>query len=159
MSHQSITKTDLMQFTGSQQWYRHGLVRKVLYTEGVQYIAEHAHAYWLIDEIAFGQCVPAIAAQEFQHWKLTVDLERKSAVLTCEDGDDNIVARKKIEYTDFPLDESGSISSTTPSCCQANIKGKARLTRGLFSRRRFLYTSPCKDSRSLCCFFPINLGG
>ncbi len=105
MSHPSITKADLAQFTGSEQWYRHRLVRKVLYTEGVQYVAEHASAYWLINEIAFGQCIPAIAAQEFQHWKLTVNLAKQSAVLTCNDGEDNIVASKKIEYTDFPLDE------------------------------------------------------
>ena len=105
MSQQSITKAELKQFTGSQHWYRHGLMRQVLYTEGVQYVAEQAGAYWLIDEIAFGQCVPAIAAAAFQHWKLVVDLAQHSAVLTCDDGDDNIIVSKKIEYTDFPLNE------------------------------------------------------
>jgi hypothetical protein len=105
MLQKSITKTDLVQFIGSQHWYRHGLVRKVLYTEGVQYVAERANAYWLINEIAFAQSVPVIAAEELQHWKLAVDLEGCSAWLTCDDGNDDVVFRKQIEYTDFPLDE------------------------------------------------------
>jgi hypothetical protein len=41
---------------------------------------------------------------EFQVWKLTVHPDR-SATLTCDDGNDNIVFTKKIEYTDFPLNE------------------------------------------------------
>jgi hypothetical protein len=101
----TITKAALMQFTGSEQWYRHSLVRKVLYTEGVQYVAETAGAYWLVDEIAFAQAVPAVAAEEFQHWKLAVDTAKSNAILTCDDGNDRIVMRKKLEFTDFPLDE------------------------------------------------------
>ena len=105
MTHtKTITKADLIQFTGTEQWYRHALVRKVLYTEGVQYVAEAAGAYWLVDEIAFAQSVPAVAAEEFQHWKLAVDTARSNAVLTCDDGNDRIVVTKKIEFTDFPLD-------------------------------------------------------
>ena len=42
----------LAQFTGSQNFYRHGLVREVLYTEGVEYVVDNAGAYWLLDEIA-----------------------------------------------------------------------------------------------------------
>jgi hypothetical protein len=30
----------LAQFTGSQNFYRHGLVRQVLYTEGVEYVVD-----------------------------------------------------------------------------------------------------------------------
>ena len=44
------------------------------------------------------------AAEEFQVWKLTVRPDR-SATLTCDHGNGNIVFTKKIEYTDFPLDE------------------------------------------------------
>ena len=32
----------LAQFTGSQNFYRHGLVREVLYTEGVVYVVDNA---------------------------------------------------------------------------------------------------------------------
>jgi len=30
----------IAQFTGSQNFYRHGLVRQVLYTEGVEYVVD-----------------------------------------------------------------------------------------------------------------------
>lgn len=105
MSEKTITKADLMQFTGSEQWYRHGLVRKVLYTDGVKYVAETAGAYWLVDEIAFGQREAVVASEEFQVWTLKVDLAASNAVLTCDDGDDRVVFTKRIEFTDFPLGE------------------------------------------------------
>jgi hypothetical protein len=51
----TLTKADLAQFTGSEHWYRHQMVRDVLYTDGVQYVAQRGGAYWLINEIAFAQ--------------------------------------------------------------------------------------------------------
>ncbi|GEC77916.1 DUF6876 family protein [Flavobacterium aquatile] len=101
----TITKTDLAQFTGTENWYRHPIARTVLYTDGIQYLAEKAGAYWLIDEIAFNQIKPNIKKEEFQTWTLRVDLEKSTAALTCDDGNNNIVFSKKIEYTDFPLQE------------------------------------------------------
>jgi hypothetical protein len=105
MTQKTLHKNDLAQFTGSEQWYRHPLVRKVVYTDGARHVAEAGGAYWLIDEIAFGQSVPAVAAEAFQVWKLTVDLGASSAVLTCDDGNDRVVFSKQIEFTDFPLPE------------------------------------------------------
>ena len=106
MTHKNITKTNLSQFTGSEQWYRHSLVRKILYTDGAQYVAESGGAYWLLDEIAFGQSEPKIAAEEFQVWRLKVNPD-KTATLTCDDGNDRIILTKPISYTDFPLEEIG----------------------------------------------------
>jgi hypothetical protein len=100
----TLTESDLCQFTGSEQWYRHGLVRSVLYTDGAKHVAEAGGAYWLLDEIAFMQSDKTIAAEEFQVWKLSVCPD-SSASLTCEDGNGNTVCRKIIEYTDFPLPE------------------------------------------------------
>ncbi|WP_412476619.1 DUF6876 family protein [Flavobacterium sp. TBRC 19031] len=100
-----FTKTDLTQFTGTENWYRHSIVRTVLYTDGIKFLAEQSGAYWLIDEIAFNQNIKSVTAQEFQVWKLKVDLEKSQAVLTCDDGNNNIVYKKHIQYTDFPLDE------------------------------------------------------
>ena len=101
----TLTKADLIQFTGSENWYRHSLVRDVLYTDGVRYVAETAGAYWLIDEIALAQRYEKrVAAEEFQHWKLTVKADQ-TATLACDDGNGNAVYSKKIEFTDFPLEE------------------------------------------------------
>ena len=103
-----LTEAQLNQFTRSEQWYRHGLVRSILFTDGAKYLADKAGAYWLLDEIAFAQRgEKAVAVEEFQVWKLTVDLDRHSATLTCDDGNGRIVFEKAIEYTDFPLAEIG----------------------------------------------------
>lgn len=97
----ALTAADLTQFTGSETVYRHSIARQILYTEGVQYVAERAGAYWLLDEIALNQARPEIAAEEFQLWVLLVKESR--AQLRCEDGNDNVVFTKEIDFTDFPL--------------------------------------------------------
>jgi hypothetical protein len=100
-----LSKTDLMQFTGTEQWYRHAINRKVLFTDGAKYVADTAGAYWLLDEIALAQRYDKrVAAEEFQVWKLAVRLDH-TATLTCDDGNGHIVYKKEIEFTDFPLDE------------------------------------------------------
>jgi hypothetical protein len=103
---EKLTEGELRQFTGSEHWYRHGLVRSVLYTDGAKYVADKAGAYWLLDEIAFAQRgEKAVAAEEFQVWKLTVDTEKCTGTLTCDDGNGRIVFEKSIPFTDFPLPE------------------------------------------------------
>jgi len=102
----TITKTlnaaELAQFTGSENWYRHAINRAVLFTDGAKFVADQGGAYWLLDEIAIIQPHNArVAAESFQVWKLAVKSDQ-SGVLTCEDGDDNVVYTKSIEYTDCP---------------------------------------------------------
>lgn len=99
----SLDPNILSEFTGSENWYCHGLLRKILFTDGAKYVADHGGAYWLLDEIAFAQhSTAAVAAEEFQVWKLAVNAD-ESATLTCEDGNYNTVFTKAIDYTDFPL--------------------------------------------------------
>jgi hypothetical protein len=100
----TLDESELANFTGSENWYRHWL-RKSLYTDGVKFVAEQAGAYWLIDEVAINQTRPKVRAEEFQCWTLKVDLEKRKAVLTCDDGNGNVVFTKSIPYTDFPLAE------------------------------------------------------
>lgn len=98
---------DLRQFTGSETLYRHGMIRRVTYTEGVQYLAEHAGAYWLIDIVAIAQrCCPRVRAEGFQVWTLTRPRKQPSSrcTVTCEDGNGHGVYRQRIPFTDFPLD-------------------------------------------------------
>ncbi|MGC2460449.1 MAG: DUF6876 family protein [Steroidobacteraceae bacterium] len=38
----TLSKADLAQFTGSEQWYRHAINRKVLFTDRAKYVAEQA---------------------------------------------------------------------------------------------------------------------
>jgi hypothetical protein len=100
-----LTPSDLNQFTGSENWYRHSLNRKVLFTDGAKFLADRAGAYWLLDEIALIQPFDRrVGATRFQVWKLTVRPDHK-ATLSCEGGNGNVVFSKEIEFTDFPLDE------------------------------------------------------
>ena len=91
----------LSQFTGTLRWYRHGLDRNVLFTDGARYVADQAGAYWLLDEIALAQVYDsAVAGEGFQVWHLKV--AGNEAELTCEDGNGNCIAAKLIPFTDFP---------------------------------------------------------
>ena len=103
-SKKSLDPNIISQFTGSEHWYRFGIVPDITCTDGAKYVADTAGAYWLLDEIALAQkYVKEVAAQEFQVWKLSVRDDR-SATLTCEDGDCNPVYSKPIPFTDFPKD-------------------------------------------------------
>jgi hypothetical protein len=90
----------LANFTGSQQWFKHGLARTVLFTEGVKYVADNAGAYWLIDIIALSQVNNKVRVEEFQVWNLSV--KDGKATISCDDGNDNIVLTQSVDYTDFP---------------------------------------------------------
>jgi hypothetical protein len=106
MTAKTLKEADLARFTGSETWYRHGLVRRVLFTDGANYVADAAGAFWLLDEIALAQNFDKDVAKEaFQHWKLAVDLDKHTGELTCDDGDGRIVFAKTLDYTDFPLKE------------------------------------------------------
>src|SRR3954466_2956632 len=96
-----LTEADLRNFTGSEHWYRHGLVRTILFTNGAKYIADEGGAYWLLDEIALAQRYEkSVMAEEFQVWTLKVNADR-TATLSCGDGNDNTVYTKEIPLTDF----------------------------------------------------------
>jgi hypothetical protein len=98
----TLNSAELAQFTGSENWYRHGINRAVLFTDGAKYVADQAGAYWLLDEIAIIQPHNAlVAAEEFQVWKLAVNADQ-TAELTCDDGNGRVIFSKEIPYTDFP---------------------------------------------------------
>lgn len=73
MPTKTLKTEDLSQFTGSEHWYQHGLVRSITYTDGAKYVADAGGAYWLLDEIALAQRFDrAVRAEPFQVWTLAV---------------------------------------------------------------------------------------
>jgi hypothetical protein len=95
---------DLAHFTGSQTFFRHALSGGCVYSEGVQYLAETAAAYWLLDAVLCPQPHHhVLRTAAFQVWTLTVR-EDRSASLICTDGDDQDLYVQVIPWTDFPLD-------------------------------------------------------
>ena len=101
----TLSEVQLRQFTGSENWYRHGINRAVLYTDGAKYVADQGGAYWLLDIIAIAQLHDkSVSAEEFQVWNLRVHSDR-SATVFCDDGNGNPVYTQEIPFTDFPVDE------------------------------------------------------
>lgn len=103
-------KRNLMQFIGTSKYFRYPLVRKggedLLYTEGVQFLAENGKCYWLLDSILLNSVLnPTLRDVPFQHWVLSVDLERRAGKLTCDDGNSNVLYTEEVHFTDFPLNE------------------------------------------------------
>ncbi|MEO1288044.1 MAG: DUF6876 family protein [Chloroflexota bacterium] len=80
-------------------------MRNIVYTDGAKYVADHASAYWLLDEIALTQLtINSLRDTSFQVWKLIVHADQ-TAKLICEDGNERMLFSKNLTYTDFPLDE------------------------------------------------------
>ena len=100
METKQLTKSDLEQFVGTEQYYKHWMPGLV-FTDGVKYMAEVAGAYWLIDIVASYR-----RKEPFQIWELKVDknAEPMAVVIMKEDSDQPELVRQEIPYTDFPLD-------------------------------------------------------
>jgi hypothetical protein len=101
-----ITQEELLQFYGTEQHYKHFL-NQFVYTDGVQYLAKKAKAYWLLDAIASHQpkLLQDPTLKAFQLWRLVVDTEQKTAQLICERDLNDVVLTQDIDYTNFPLSE------------------------------------------------------
>ena len=103
-----LTKNSLSHFSGSERFFSHW-TNRLVYTEGVRYVAENGGAHWLIDAIASHQheCKKKELLKDFQVWRLYRDkLINRKAHLECLDGNsDKTLIHQEIPYTDFPLDE------------------------------------------------------
>ena len=100
------TKTEIMgelpNFYGTENYHRFSpLFRNFVLTDGAQYIADACGAYWLMDAIASHRA--KYQGEGFAVVKLTVkDGQGKLKIL---DGNDKVLVRQSIDFTDFPLDE------------------------------------------------------
>tara|TARA_R110002073_G_scaffold8027_19_gene44892 strand:- start:23847 stop:24242 length:396 start_codon:yes stop_codon:yes gene_type:complete len=107
----TLTKDNLQQFTGDLQRYRHPLNRKVIYTPGVQYVAEEGEAYWLIDAIAswigseeFNDAVSKdYRIGEMHFWTLETSWSNAGQLTARADSPEKPFVIQNIELTDFPL--------------------------------------------------------
>jgi hypothetical protein len=90
---------DLENFTGTESYTRHGLNRAFLYTEGVEYFAEQAGAYWFLDIMAT-EVFELQGNNPFISVEMTV-FDQK-AVINATDGDETHLWGKRISFTDCP---------------------------------------------------------
>ena len=99
-------KEVLPAFQGSMDHYRSSaFARNIYHTDGVQWLADVARCFWLIDAIVSYQMNPRVYREPFQVWTLKV--ENSHALLMASDGNEDTppIATQKIPYTDFPLEE------------------------------------------------------
>lgn len=96
-------ESNLNYFTGTESYYRYN--DNYVLTDGAKYLAENAGCFWLMD------CIVSYKNEiltkfkrtiDFQVWKLKV--KNNQAVLTLT-FDEKVLINRKIEYTDFPLEE------------------------------------------------------
>ena len=110
--HNTLTEADLRQFTGGLERYR-TIFPNIIYTPGVQYLAEKGEAYWLIDAVAshFGTAQMQRAMKEdartrsLQFWRLTVKPDQSAILTAVADSGVKPFVKQEIPYTDFPLEE------------------------------------------------------
>ncbi|QDT07455.1 hypothetical protein K227x_58820 [Rubripirellula lacrimiformis] len=106
-----LTQTDLRQFQGDLERFRHSLNPNVIYTPGIQYLAEIGQAYWLIDAIAswIGSAeFNAAKAKDYRicdmhFWTLEVDEGNTAKLAARADSPCEPFIIQEIEFTDFPL--------------------------------------------------------
>ena len=86
----------LGQFTGTEKWYRHALVRALLYTEGAQFFFEETESYWLLDIIAT-EYWPMLDGHAFL--LITVTSEAQQCHIIVEDGNGEQLKSKHVPFT------------------------------------------------------------
>ena len=91
----------LSQFTGSEHHYLEPLSR-MKYTDGVKYFAETAGAYWFLN-IVFSEYLSLMRQEGFVSINLAVG--EFGADITVDDGNNNVLKKRHVEYTDCPQGE------------------------------------------------------
>lgn len=104
MNNSSELRSSLTQFYGTEQYYFNPLYRWMKYTDGVKFFAENAAngAYWLLDII--GTELKALTKKE-DFLNIVFNSANNQGVITVDDGNDNILYTRNIEYTDCPEGE------------------------------------------------------
>jgi hypothetical protein len=103
-----VTVNDLAGFTGSDEFYQHW-TRRLVYTQGVLFLAENAGAHWLIDLIASHQLDKRLRTEDFQLWTLTIRSDKTARAEVLRDSGQPPLLFQEIEYTDFPVELAAEI--------------------------------------------------
>lgn len=106
----SSANDEFRHHTGSDTRYRHNLARRVVYTPGVQELAEECQAYWLIDTIAFMVDSPELVKawqkdyrlEALQFWRLEVSQDDSAKLFVQADSGVEPAYLVDIPFTDFP---------------------------------------------------------
>jgi len=92
---------ELQQFCGTESYTRHGLTRTLM-TEGICHMKDTYGLNWLIDTIALHSI--RLKHEPFIVWKLTRKDEGSSFNLVATDGNNHILYKWFITYSDCDYD-------------------------------------------------------
>lgn len=82
---------------GTENYYRHALIRTVVFTDGVKDYCEEFGAFWFVDIIASYQTSDFRRKNPFQCWYMgEIEKEKLSQDIICEDGNDNELLRQSV---------------------------------------------------------------
>jgi len=95
---QNFDASQLSLFIGTTNYYC--IARSVVITDGAKYVAENAGAFWLMDAIA--SYLPQFTGRE-EFVVARLNVKHTSADLTLDNGNNKVLDRQHIGYTDFPL--------------------------------------------------------
>ncbi len=96
---------DLSQFTGTLTYHKLTMHPRVLFTDGLDYLAKEAKCYWLMDVVMSHLATSKkLATEPFVSFNITVD-ENRRTVCTFTDGNEKKLAKQIIETSDFPFDK------------------------------------------------------
>ena len=87
---------------GSENFYCHR-PSMILYTDGVNELAEACGAFWLIDLIVSHQCKKDVNLERFQVWQLE-RVKDDAFCIVATDGNKKQVAIQQIPFSDFRYD-------------------------------------------------------
>lgn len=92
-------RADLGAFIGTEKWYRHGINKHLLLTDGVVYFAETAGCYWFLDIVAT-EIFRIQATYPFM--VIDLDVNDAKAMIRVIDGNDAALFNRHIHFTDAP---------------------------------------------------------
>jgi hypothetical protein len=98
------TQVDLSGFNGTLYYHRTSLFSPLVHTDGVESFASQAHAYWFLD-ICSTEIYELLNREYFLSIVMDVmeGLNGNYATIIVNDGDDNPMLTKVINYTDCPV--------------------------------------------------------
>ena len=89
----------LAHFHCTEGYHKVSPMHRFVITDGVKHFAEAGGAYWVLDLIASYQIYPRVRKEAFQKWKIVS--KDDAFVATGDDGNGNILATQKGEFTDL----------------------------------------------------------
>jgi hypothetical protein len=94
----------IRQAHGTEAYHKFSSIKHYpVVTDGVIAVAEAAECFWLLDIIGSYQTNKRLDP-DFQVWKLVVNQEDNTAVITGS-NDTDLIITQEIPFTNFPLDE------------------------------------------------------